>query len=238
MTNVADARGARPVYGARVEQKFALAAGSADDVIRELAARIPRDPMYPAAQPVSTTYIRTIDDGGPKGKIRIRSYPASESAPTFLEFKEAAVASNTKTRIPVATGFVDQLLAGVDAREAVDLVHRSGTELPVAERAVRLIQDGMEPAVRVEYQREAFEDAAGTVRVTVDRDLVQTGVGRLAGAGSMPRPGAILELKTAAEAPAWIREMLQARSGEITPLAKGKGSAALAAAIAGARLAR
>ncbi|MCW2922850.1 MAG: hypothetical protein JWM98_254 [Thermoleophilia bacterium] len=235
-----DVRAQQAVYGARVEQKFGIREDAADGILAEIQAHLPRDPMYPTAQPVSTTYIRSIDDAGPKGKIRVRSYPASESAPTFLEFKESAKAADelgTKTRIPVAKDFVSQLLGGADTKDAVDLVHRSGDELPTAERAVRLIGEGMEPAVRVDYLREAFEDTAGTVRVTVDRNLVQTGIGRLAGT-STPRPGVIMELKTAGELPAWLDGILVAHADEITPLLKGKGSAALTAAKAGVELLR
>ncbi|MCW2927765.1 MAG: hypothetical protein JWM86_1733 [Thermoleophilia bacterium] len=236
---VDDVRSQQAVYAARVERKFAIKSEAIDDVLRQVADHLPRDPMYPTAQAVSTTYIRSIDEGGPKGKIRIRTYPSSPSAPTFLEFKEAADAMNTKQRIKVVPDIVERLVRGQDVREAVGLIERGGEDLPVARRAVDLVDRGMEPAVRVDYMREAFEDTTGTVRVTIDRDLVQSGVGRLEGHGSAPRPGAILELKTAGEAlPSWLDDVLKAGAADITPLASGKGKVALNAVLDGAKLLR
>lgn len=227
---VTDVRANQPVYGARVERKFALPEHMVDDVLGELSAQLPRDPMYPTPQPVRTTYLRSIDEGGPKGKIRVRTYPASETPPTFLEFKTGKGALREKVRIPVDADFVPRLLAGDHADDAVGLVQRGGDELPTAQRAVDLIDRGMQPVVEVNYMRQAFEDAAGTIRVTIDRGLEHHGIGRLAGA-SGTRPGAVLEIKSAGgAAPAWLESMLNDLVGSgvgVTELADGKGSAAL-----------
>lgn len=236
-----DIRQNQPVYGARIERKFGVSESATQTVLDELKAHLPRDPMYPHAQPVSTTYIRSIGEDGPKGKIRVRSYPSSDPAPTFLEFKDSTGALKEKARISVHPKFIDNLLAGTDAADAVDLIGRSAEDQPTAKRAVDLIHSGMEPAVTVNYQREAFEDAAGTLRVTFDRNLEHFGVGKLAGA-SGTRPGAILEIKSVGgAAPAWLDDLLGKLStvdGGVAELAGGKGGTAFKDVLKGIALLR
>ena len=219
------------MFGARTETSYQVSSQTADRIERAIAKHIPRDPYYPTAQPVHTTFVRD-PSGVDERKFRVRSYPNSPQVPTFVEFKLTERVDGrkvkTKERIPVPHDFIAQVVRGVPAEEAIGLSSRTGKERDLAQRAVDMLHDGIRPVATQSYSRAAFEAPEGNVRLTIDRDISYRGAGELSAHGTGARSGAIFDVKTIGTPPTWVGELLDAERGALMHVKDGKGATAVA----------
>lgn len=149
-------------------------------------------------------------------RLRLREYAASASlreAPMltgtrFLEWKTHAGSRRTKLRVAVSAGEAQALL--------------SGRELDATSEAARLLRDSphgpVRPWVTAWYRRVTHANPEGSVRFTVDEDLVFAFPPQHSREGVPARPGqlihhapaTLLEVKWQEACPAWLRDCLHA----------------------------
>lgn len=182
-----DAANNRALYGQpRISDRWSIAtAGTADELASALDAHLPRDPRNPGTQLVRSSYLAPVDRGAPRPTfLRIREYlgaidGSNTSSAAFLELKHvAADGTKHKERVPVALDAVEYLRRSPTGTTLRAVAAAHGDD-PVVLRAVELI-DGLphrlEPGT--EYGRRAWEDAASTIRVTID-DVAAAGASLL-----------------------------------------------------------
>ena len=142
-----------------------------------------------------------------KEKIRLRSYgPATEESPVFLELKRKAEGvvykRRVKTTIPRANGF----FAGTEDVCAGGQINREIT-------AFRDFYETLVPACLIVYDRTAYFEPDGDLRLTVDEaPRYRTARLRLDdGMDGIPllgEGGAILEIKVQTALPLWLAAVL------------------------------
>lgn len=223
-----------PLYGSRWERSYAVPFDQIDRLESIVAKRVPFDRQYPNPQRIQTVYVRSSEANGPKDKFRIRTYPDSPGPPTLLEFKDTVIEDGKKikkkVRAPITPDTPQQLLWGESGATAIGRDGRTGAELLVAERGIKVVDElNLRPVVRQQYTRSTYEDGAAGVRVTFDRDIAFTGVGELIRAGSGSRDYAIMDVKVKGKTPPWLAGLVDAETGakNMTLLKKGKGSTAI-----------
>jgi len=152
-------------------------------------------------------YRTTTEGHQNRFKLRIRSYSDDPATPVFLEIKKRANQVVLKRRACVDRALAVSFLEGMPA----------STEDPncreFVESARRL---AAQPALRVRYEREAYESrGADPVRVTMDTSVAYaptTGPNlSLNGPGweDTPTEGVILEVKFTDRAPRWVTGMIR-----------------------------
>jgi hypothetical protein len=239
----ADPAKGHQMFEGRLERSYEIPASEADGIEALIAEHLPKDKFYPTPQTLDTTFVRTTEGKFKHGewkpekdlkadKFRVRTYTDTPGQPTFLEFKAKSLVDGveveTKQRIPVATDTVAQLLAGRSASEVLDVAHRPDAERAIAERAAHIVDDlGIKPVIHETYLRAAYENAEGTVRMTVDRGITQTGIGELAKGGTVHRGNAIFDIKVVGETPEWVNSLIDAKSGVMHLVEDGKGATSL-----------
>lgn len=152
-------------------------------------------------------YRTTTEGHHNRFKLRVRSYSDDPAAPVFLEIKKRSNQVVLKTR------------ARVDRDQAIGLLTGAptSTEDPscreFVESARRL---GAQPALRVRYEREAYESRGDDpVRVTLDSSVSYAPTSdpnlSLNGPGwaETPTEGVILEVKFTDRAPRWVTGMIR-----------------------------
>ncbi len=227
--------GLQKLYASRIENSYAVSAETADRIQAMVGEHLPMDREFPNPQTIKTVYVRPVEKKPLHDvKFRIRTYPNSPEAPSFLEFKDTVVRDGQKfkekTRLTVAHDTAARLLWGEPGSAVIDLAGRSDEELAVARRAIRAIDElGIRPVVRQEYVRHTFQDALEGVRITFDRGITFTGIGELARAGTSARTHAIIDVKVTGQAPAWLTRIIdtETASGAMTLLKDGKGATAI-----------
>ena len=142
-----------------------------------------------------------------KEKLRLRSYGlATDDSPVYLELKRKADGIVYKRRVATtvpgaAAFFAGQAPAGVDGQISRELVY------------FRDFYRDLSPACLILYDRTAYEDPQGQVRVTVDErpryrmddlDLRVSLDGRLL----LPEGTSILEIKVQGAMPLWLSAIL------------------------------
>lgn len=241
MTAIAASAGDKAIFGKRIENSYEVSTSLADDLEAIVAQHVPRDPYYPTAQPVSTTFVRPLDPDS-KEKFRIRSYPNSETSPHFLEIKRKekqpdGTKLTIKDRLAVAPDTTERLMAGESGASVFRPETLTGDDQALARTAADIVDTaGARPVIDETYLRSAFEAADGSVRITIDRGVTATGIGALKDAGSVVRDAAIFDVKVVGETPGWVSSLLDAHAGAMSLVKDGKGSTALAELLGRVRL--
>ncbi|MBQ1372462.1 MAG: polyphosphate polymerase domain-containing protein [Oscillospiraceae bacterium] len=142
-----------------------------------------------------------------KEKIRLRSYGrATESSPVFLELKRKALGTVYKRRLqttlPEAACFFRGELPQIEDSQI-------GRELT----AFRTHYQSLEPSCLIFYDRTAYVESEGSLRLTIDKnsryrmdnlDLTRSNEG----SALLPEGWAILELKVQDAMPLWLSHAL------------------------------
>ncbi len=142
-----------------------------------------------------------------KEKMRLRSYgPATEDSPVFLELKRKASGIVYKRRVRSTLPEVQAFFRGENGRFADRQISR---ELDW----FRDSYDSLEPACLILYDRIAYYEPDGDLRLTIDfnpryrmEDLRLTG--EMDGIPLLPEGGSILEVKVQAAMPLWLSAIL------------------------------
>jgi hypothetical protein len=163
-------------------------------------------------------------------RIRAREYDDGGRASLWLELKRRQGSHSTKRRIGLSPSVVPWFLAhGRITEERIRLHHARGqeTEAIVLEELLAICVSYREPfeaRAVVTFERLAWQEPAGGLRVTLDRELTfypppadlwtRTGspVREKLGPARRIERRAILEVKTRDTEPTWLGEIL-ARSG-------------------------
>ncbi|MBR6950547.1 MAG: polyphosphate polymerase domain-containing protein [Oscillospiraceae bacterium] len=146
-----------------------------------------------------------------KEKIRLRSYgPATEQTPVFLELKRKYEGVVYKRRVQSTVPDVSRFFAGIDTLGSGQI-----------QKELACFRDHYRPLVPVclvVYDREAYFEPGGDLRLTIDRcpryrmeDLTLTG--SLDGKPLLDDGWSILEIKVQGALPLWLSSILSA--GEI-----------------------
>ena len=173
-----------------------------------------------------TTYRNALDGHRNRFKLRIRYYDENPESPVFFEIKRRINEGIYKQRARVRREAVRSLLEGESPRPGhlfkwhpqhwADLLDfwRLVEELECAPRAHNA------------YQREAYVDSTGSVRVTIDRAIKigpefggDLGIGFDHATEVFPNT-AVLELKFTERMPTWMIEMVRGFQLKTTGAAK------------------
>lgn len=172
-----DMRASNPIYAQpRLTDRWQVEGPTAEAHLRGvLDGGMPRDPMYPDWQRVRSTYIAPpTGHEGQSSYPRVRQYlgpldDANASGSTFLEVKfRGADGSKHKSRMSVAADFVDRLQAS-DGRKVLAVGSVAEADRAVASHVADLLDQGWSIQPGTDYGRLAWEDPAGTFRITLDR---------------------------------------------------------------------
>ena len=141
-----------------------------------------------------------------KEKLRLRSYgPATESSPVFLELKCKAGDLVYKRRVQSTLGAAEAFFDGADALGPGQI------EGELA--AFRELYEPLEPACLILYDRIAYCEIGGELRLTIDaapryRMEGLTLAGAADGIPLLPEGWTILELKVQDAIPLWMARIL------------------------------
>lgn len=152
--------------------------------------------------------IRTSVEKPPfKEKIRLRSYGlATQDSPVFLELKRKAYGIVYKRRVQSTIPLVEKFFAGSGDVCAPGQINREITYF-------RDYYSGLVPACLIIYDREAYFEPGGDLRVTLDfnpryrserLDLTVS----MDGVSLLPEGSAILEIKVQQAEPLWLTSIL------------------------------
>lgn len=197
----------------RVEMKYILNARQAAALLRGLEGHMVADAF--GLTSIASLYYDTPDrrliraslEKPPfKEKLRLRSYgPASETSPVFLELKRKANGTVYKRRVRSTIPAVEQFFAG--EAEAPD--GQIDRELA----AFRDYYDNLAPACLIIYDRTAYYEPDGELRLTIDANP-RYRIERLDltsgpdGIPLLPQGSAILEIKVQSAVPLWLTRIL------------------------------
>ncbi len=197
----------------RVEMKYILNARQTAALLRGLEGHMVPDAF--GLTSIASLYYDTPDhrliraslEKPPfKEKLRLRSYgPASESSPVFLELKRKANGTVYKRRVRSTIPAVERFFAG----EAEGSDGQIDRELA----AFRDYYDSLAPACMIIYDRTAYYEPDGELRLTIDanpryRTERLTLTGGLDGILLLPQGSAILEIKVQTAIPLWLTRIL------------------------------
>ncbi len=148
-----------------------------------------------------------------KEKIRLRSYGlATESSPVFLELKRKAYGIVYKRRVETTIPLVGKFFAGEGDICAGGQINREIT-------AFRDYYQSLVPACLIIYDRTAYFEPGGDLRLTIDEDpryraddlsLTRS----MEGISLLKKGWTILEIKVQEAMPLWLAEIISA--GRIT----------------------
>ena len=144
-----------------------------------------------------------------KEKIRLRSYgPATEDSPVFLELKRKAQSTVYKRRIQSTIPQVEAFFSGQELTEGDGQIRKELTYF-------RDFYGSLQPACLLIYDREAYFDPRGDLRLTIDnrpryrmQDLDLTH--QLEGRPLLEEGWSILEVKVQEALPLWLSAILSA----------------------------
>ena len=142
-----------------------------------------------------------------KEKLRLRSYgPATETSPVYLELKRKALGTVYKRRVRTTVKEAARFLDGDDAALEAGQISRELTSF-------REHYGDLEPACLILYDRTAFVELGGDLRLTIDEnprfrreDLDLTRSGK--GIPLLEKGCSILELKVQNAMPLWLAQTL------------------------------
>lgn len=198
----------------RYEMKYLLDAGQTEFLLRRLAGRVQADQF--GRTTIATLYYDTpdrrfirasLEKPAFKEKLRARSYgPATEDSPIFLELKRKAQGIVYKRRVQSTLPDVSAFLAGRGGLGACSQI----------ERELAAFRDGcaaLEPACLILYERTAYFEPGGDLRLTIDENpryrMERPTLTELDGGISLlPPGGAVLELKVQGAVPLWLARTL------------------------------
>ena len=142
-----------------------------------------------------------------KEKIRLRSYGlATEDSPVFLELKRKAYGIVYKRRVETTIPLVEKFLSGEGDICAPGQINREIT-------AFRDFYKTLVPACLIIYDRTAYFEPGGDLRLTIDEDpryrvddlkLTKS----MDGISLLPEGWTILEIKVQEAMPLWLTEIL------------------------------
>ena len=144
-----------------------------------------------------------------KEKIRLRSYGlATETSPVFLELKRKAKGVVYKRRIETTIPQVERFFAGKEDLRADSQIDREIT-------AFRDFYGTLQPACLIIYDRTAYFEPDGDLRLTIDeapryRMETMTLTDSMDGSPLMAYGRTILEVKVQDAVPLWLTEILSA----------------------------
>lgn len=148
-----------------------------------------------------------------KEKIRLRSYGlATESSPVFLELKRKAYGIVYKRRVETTIPLVGKFFAGEGDICAGGQINREIT-------AFRDYYQSLVPACLIIYDRTAYFEPGGDLRLTIDEDpryraddlsLTRS----MEGISLLKKGWTILEIKVQEAMPLWLTEIIS--GGKIT----------------------
>ena len=152
--------------------------------------------------------IRTSVEKPPfKEKIRLRSYGlATRSSPVFLELKRKAYGIVYKRRVQSTIPLVEKFFAGSGDVCAPGQINREITYF-------RNYYDTLVPACLIIYDREAYFQPDGDLRITIDfnpryrSDRLDLTVS-MDGVSLLPEGSTILEIKVQQAEPLWLTGIL------------------------------
>ena len=200
----------------RYELKYLLDRGQTAFLVSALRGRMEPD-RYGKTSIASLYYdtpdrrlIRaSLDKPAFKEKIRLRSYgPASETSPVFLELKRKASGIVYKRRVQTTIPLVEKFFAGSGDICAPGQINREITYF-------RDYYKTLVPACLIIYDREAFFEPGGDLRLTIDfnpryrvdhLDLTSS----MDGLPLRPPGHTILEVKVQEAMPLWLTHILDA----------------------------
>ncbi len=162
----------------------------------------------------------TIEGYRNRFKLRVRYYDDKPSDPVFFEIKKRAEGVILKRRARATREAALAYLRG-DA----SAVHGVSSDLEEFLQTASSMRAG--PAVRVRYDREAYESSTGDpVRITMDTSLMYASSNHQQlsahGPGWTPCPskGVVLEIKFTDTCPYWVMDTVKALRLERTSVAK------------------
>ena len=198
----------------RYELKYLMDRGQTACLVRQLKGHMEPD-LYGKTTIASLYYdtpdrrlIRaSMDKPDFKEKMRLRSYgPATEHSPVFLELKRKASGIVYKRRVRSTIPEVRAFFGGENELFADRQISR---ELSWFRDSYK----PLEPACLILYDRVAYFEPDGDLRLTIDfnpqyrmEDLRLTG--EMDGIPLLPEGGSILEVKVQAAMPLWLSAIL------------------------------
>ena len=198
----------------RYELKYLLNSQQAEALRRRIAGHMEADQF--GRTTIASLYYDTpdrrlvrasLEKPDYKEKLRARSYgPATQESPVFLELKRKAGGIVYKRRVRSTLGGVADFLAGAAAPDADSQIGRELT-------AFRGSYRGLEPACLILYDRTAYFEPGGDLRLTIDENpryrMTRPTLTDFGGTQSLlPPGGAVLELKVQGAMPLWLARTL------------------------------
>ena len=198
----------------RYELKYLLSGEQTDFLVKRLEGHMKLD-QYGRTSIASLYYdtpnyqlIRTSVEKPPfKEKIRLRSYGlATRESPVFLELKRKAYGIVYKRRVQTTIPLVEKFFAGSGDICAPGQINREITYF-------RDYYQALVPACLIIYDREAFFEPGGDLRLTIDHnpryrtdhlDLTYS----MDGLPLRPPGHTILEIKVQEAMPLWLTHIL------------------------------
>ena len=144
-----------------------------------------------------------------KEKLRLRSYGlATETSPVYLELKRKAYGIVYKRRVQTTLPLVRRFFSGLGDICAGGQINREITHF-------RDYYARLQPACLIIYDREAYFEPGGDLRLTIDFDpryrMEQIDLSTsMAGTPLLPKGHTILEIKVQQAVPLWLRAILSA----------------------------
>jgi hypothetical protein len=225
-------KGERGLYGSRSERKFVVTPEVAAALRATVAVRMALEQFVPGRQRtlIHSIYFDSPDfelfrrslqgDAALSLKLRLRSYgdaatPGTSDAARFLEAKVGATSADGmrlkhKARLPLD----DAALATVLGLPGAAPAFVPGARKKFWRPLLAIMGDlAIQPCLTVSYEREAFVDTAGLLRVTLDADyhaspVIAGAVTPLAGPAGRLGDARIVEIKCVGALPAWLEAAL------------------------------
>ena len=198
----------------RYELKYLLNARQAEALRRRIAGRMEEDQF--GRTTIASLYYDTpdrrlvrasLEKPEFKEKLRARSYgPVTGDSPVFLELKRKAGGIVYKRRVCSTLPAVEAFLAGAAAPDAGSQIGRELT-------AFRDGYGALEPACLILYDRTAYFEPGGDLRLTIDENpryrMRRPTLNDFDGCEALLAPGgAVLELKVQSAMPLWLARTL------------------------------
>ena len=198
----------------RYELKYLLSGSQREALLRRIAGHMEADQFGKTT--IASLYYDTpdrrlvrasLEKPEFKEKLRARSYgPATAKSPVFLELKRKAGGIVYKRRVQSTLTEVDDFIAGAAAPDADSQI---GRELAAFRRGYGVL----EPACLILYDRTAYFEPGGELRLTVDENpryrMTDPALTDFSGCTSLLDPGsAVLELKVQGAMPLWLARTL------------------------------
>ena len=196
----------------RYEMKYLLSAEQTLALREKLQGRMQAD-QY-GKTPIASLYYDTpnyrlirasLEKPAYKEKLRLRSYgPATEDSPVFLELKRKACGVVYKRRVQTTLPQVRRFFAGEDA---------DGGQIARELAAFRDHYGTLRPACLIVYDRTAYFEPGGDLRLPIDEDpryrLDDLTLTNSMDGTPLFEPGrAILEIKIQNAVPLWLNAIL------------------------------